>query len=120
MVSPTGRAEGARLVRWATGTALVIWVVICSAVALAATYVAGVLVSAYRDGIAEDFVVLAALVGGPAPWIVAVMLWKRGRNRDLPSRLTVTASGLALGGFFALAMLIAVAVLGDTTGTAQL
>lgn len=102
------------------GTALVIWVVICTAIALAATSVAVALVALFRDGVAQDFVVLAALVGGPAPWIVAVMLWKRGRHRDLSARLAVTTSGVVLSGFVALAMLFAAAVLGDTTATARL
>lgn len=50
--------------RLAVGTALAIWVFICCAVALVATYVAGALISVFRDGVAEHFVVLVALISG--------------------------------------------------------
>jgi hypothetical protein len=107
------------VVRWAVRSALVVVLVICFALALAAVLGAVALVAVWYNDVAEDFVLLAALLCGPAPWIVAVILWEHAERSDLLARLALTASGSGLVAFLAVAIMFAAAVLGDTTGTAR-
>jgi hypothetical protein len=98
---------------------LVVLLVICFALALAALLVAVALVGVWYNDAAEESVVLVALLCGPAPWIVAIMLWKHARRSHLPVRLALTGGGSGLVALLAVAMMFAAAVLGDTTGTAR-
>jgi len=119
-VTWTGDAGGGRLTRWVVWIASAICFVLCFASALATLLVAATLVGAWYNRVAEDAVVLVAVLFVPMPWIAAAVLWRWGRRLRLAGRLALTASGVALSAGLAIAIMIVAAVLGDTTGTARL